>query len=94
MALSYGPDPGYQKLREEVARWLGGFYGLEGGGKAERICVTGVSGLFLLFDLLFGCPTFNLGEGLGLVSFGWVRVGLFMSIEVILGIFYEGFGVC
>ncbi|KAI1487710.1 pyridoxal phosphate-dependent transferase [Biscogniauxia mediterranea] len=26
-ALEYGPDPGYQPLREELARWLGQFYG-------------------------------------------------------------------
>ncbi|KAI3323328.1 PLP-dependent transferase [Xylariaceae sp. AK1471] len=25
--LEYGPDPGYQPLRKELARWLGGFYG-------------------------------------------------------------------
>ena len=25
--LLYGPDPGFQPLRESVARWLGGFYG-------------------------------------------------------------------
>ncbi|TVY24725.1 Uncharacterized protein LHYA1_G005634 [Lachnellula hyalina] len=37
--LLYGPDPGYQPLREEIARWLSGFYG--GQADAERICVTG-----------------------------------------------------
>jgi DNA-binding transcriptional MocR family regulator len=38
-ALLYGPDPGYQPLREELARWLSGFYG--GVADANRICVTG-----------------------------------------------------
>lgn len=37
--LLYGPDPGYQPLREEIAKWLSGFYG--GQADAERICVTG-----------------------------------------------------
>ena len=37
--LLYGPDPGYQPLREGIARWLSGFYG--GQADAERICVTG-----------------------------------------------------
>ena len=37
-----GPDPGYQPLREEIADWLASFYGLkDGGGDADRICVTG-----------------------------------------------------
>ncbi|KAI5922518.1 pyridoxal phosphate-dependent transferase [Camillea tinctor] len=26
-ALEYGPDPGYEPLREELAKWLGQFYG-------------------------------------------------------------------
>ncbi|TVY47362.1 Uncharacterized protein LOCC1_G002237 [Lachnellula occidentalis] len=37
--LLYGPDPGYQPLREEIAKWLSRFYG--GQADAERICVTG-----------------------------------------------------
>lgn len=61
MALSYGPDLGFQGLREQVARWLGGFYGDGkgkvggvggggGGGKgADRICVSGVSFLCFFF---------------------------------------------
>jgi len=38
-ALQYGPDPGHQPLREELARWLGDFYGV--GPDAARICITG-----------------------------------------------------
>lgn len=37
--LQYGPDPGYQPLREEIARWLAPVYGVE--ADVERICVTG-----------------------------------------------------
>lgn len=44
-ALQYGPDPGYQPLREGLARWLGGFYapgGVPAGETtADRIIVTG-----------------------------------------------------
>lgn len=55
-ALQYGPDPGYQPLREGLARWLGRFYGSAGGGGGDRqasvvgrgtkttaaeICITG-----------------------------------------------------
>jgi len=51
VALSYGPDPGYQKLREEVAVWLGNFYGSDPKesrkAKAERICISGVSCHFI-----------------------------------------------
>jgi DNA-binding transcriptional MocR family regulator len=52
--LLYGPDPGYQPLREEIARWLSGFYAhtspLKTGAESsqsirqpdpERICITG-----------------------------------------------------
>ncbi|PVH76732.1 PLP-dependent transferase [Cadophora sp. DSE1049] len=37
--LLYGPDPGYQPLREEIAKWLGDFY--SGEPDADRICITG-----------------------------------------------------
>jgi DNA-binding transcriptional MocR family regulator len=37
--LLYGPDPGYQPLREEIAKWLSRFYG--GAPDADRICITG-----------------------------------------------------
>ncbi|KAL2070447.1 hypothetical protein VTL71DRAFT_13473 [Oculimacula yallundae] len=37
--LLYGPDPGYQPLREEIAKWLGEFYG--GEADPDRICITG-----------------------------------------------------
>jgi DNA-binding transcriptional MocR family regulator len=53
-ALLYGPDPGYQPLREEIAHWMEDFYspspshaggpGVESAGgraDAERICITG-----------------------------------------------------
>ncbi|KAH8602022.1 pyridoxal phosphate-dependent transferase [Bisporella sp. PMI_857] len=54
--LLYGPDPGYQPLRESIARWLSGFHlnrvrELEGGEvgsssrsgdrTAQRICISG-----------------------------------------------------
>lgn len=52
-ALSYGPDLGFEGLREQVSKWLGGFYGTSGsdGGKkgagvgvgVDRICISGVS---------------------------------------------------
>ncbi|KAH6660974.1 pyridoxal phosphate-dependent transferase [Truncatella angustata] len=38
-ALQYGPDPGYQPLRENLASWLSRFYGTQ--ESAERIAVTG-----------------------------------------------------
>jgi DNA-binding transcriptional MocR family regulator len=38
-ALQYGPDPGYQPLRERIAAWLAPAYGVQ--PEAERICVTG-----------------------------------------------------
>jgi DNA-binding transcriptional MocR family regulator len=37
--LLYGPDAGYQPLREEISKWLGAFYG--GISHADRICITG-----------------------------------------------------
>ncbi|KAF4629950.1 hypothetical protein G7Y89_g8195 [Cudoniella acicularis] len=37
--LLYGPDPGYQPLREEIGSWLSRFFG--GKADAERICITG-----------------------------------------------------
>ncbi|PBP19226.1 hypothetical protein BUE80_DR009861 [Diplocarpon rosae] len=37
--LLYGPDAGFQPLREEISKWLGEFYGAE--SDANRICVTG-----------------------------------------------------
>ena len=38
-ALQYGPDAGYQPLREGLARWLGRHYGVT--PDAGRICITG-----------------------------------------------------
>ncbi|KAK9783731.1 hypothetical protein SCAR479_00290 [Seiridium cardinale] len=38
-ALQYGPDPGYQPLRENLASWLSGFYGTQ--ETADRIAITG-----------------------------------------------------
>jgi DNA-binding transcriptional MocR family regulator len=37
--LLYGPDPGYQPLREEITKWMSRFYG--GEADADRICITG-----------------------------------------------------
>jgi DNA-binding transcriptional MocR family regulator len=44
--LLYGPDPGYQPLREEIALWMKRFYSVpnsEGteAADADRICITG-----------------------------------------------------
>ncbi|KAI0006790.1 pyridoxal phosphate-dependent transferase [Xylariaceae sp. FL0662B] len=46
--LLYGPDPGYQPLREELARWLAAFYHPheeagdgDGDGDASRIAISG-----------------------------------------------------
>ncbi|KAI1815362.1 PLP-dependent transferase [Poronia punctata] len=47
--LEYGPDPGYQPLREELARWLGAFYdeekeeeeGAMSQPQSDRITITG-----------------------------------------------------
>lgn len=38
-ALQYGPDPGYQPLREALATWLSTHYGVE--RDPNRICVSG-----------------------------------------------------
>ncbi|KAL6881494.1 Aspartate/tyrosine/aromatic aminotransferase [Trichoderma novae-zelandiae] len=38
--LQYGPDEGYQPLRERLAQWLGRHYGVV-EPDADRICVTG-----------------------------------------------------
>lgn len=37
--LLYGPDPGYQPLREEVAKWTSTFY--SSTIDPDRICITG-----------------------------------------------------
>lgn len=37
--LQYGPDPGHQPLREELAKFLSGYF--ETNPDAERICITG-----------------------------------------------------
>ena len=39
--LLYGPDPGYEPLRERIATWLTEFYQPLFPIAAERICVTG-----------------------------------------------------
>jgi DNA-binding transcriptional MocR family regulator len=44
--LLYGPDPGYQPLREEIAKWMKRFYSVSNSEEsvtadAERICITG-----------------------------------------------------
>lgn len=38
-ALQYGPDPGYQPLREALAEWLGQTYNVP--KRPEEICITG-----------------------------------------------------
>ena len=40
-ALLYGPDPGFEPLREQLAQWLTQFYKPIRSIGAERICITG-----------------------------------------------------
>ncbi|KOC09516.1 putative aminotransferase [Aspergillus flavus AF70] len=40
-ALMYGPDEGYQPLREHLAQWLTAFYQPRHPISSERICITG-----------------------------------------------------
>lgn len=40
-SLQYGPDAGYQPLREELARWLTSFYNPTNDIPPERLCITG-----------------------------------------------------
>ncbi|PWY88636.1 PLP-dependent transferase [Aspergillus sclerotioniger CBS 115572] len=40
-ALMYGPDEGYQPLREHIGRWLTAFYQPRDPITPERICITG-----------------------------------------------------
>ena len=39
--LLYGPDAGYQPLRENIAHWLTQFYQTPSEILADRICITG-----------------------------------------------------
>lgn len=39
--LLYGPDPGYEPLRESIAEWLTSFYRPSSAITASRICITG-----------------------------------------------------
>lgn len=39
--LLYGPDPGYEPLRKQIADWLTQFYHPPSQIPAERICITG-----------------------------------------------------
>ena len=39
--LLYGPDPGYESLRKNIANWLTYFYRPPSQILAERICITG-----------------------------------------------------
>ena len=39
--LSYGPDPGYEPLRGNIAEWLSNYYQPSRRILAERICITG-----------------------------------------------------
>ena len=56
-ALLYGPDPGYQPLREELATWLAGAYGGATGSPdldrdPNRICITGGASQALALSLI------------------------------------------
>jgi DNA-binding transcriptional MocR family regulator len=42
--LLYGPDPGYQPLREEIAKWMGRFYGGEGSEETPHSSKQGLPG--------------------------------------------------
>ena len=37
----YGPDPGYEPLREHIGEWLTSFYRPREPVTADRICITG-----------------------------------------------------
>ena len=39
--LLYGPDPGYEPLRKNIAKWLTDFYQTPRQILTERICITG-----------------------------------------------------
>jgi DNA-binding transcriptional MocR family regulator len=39
--LSYGPDPGYEPARVEIAKWLSEAYARDTPTLAENICITG-----------------------------------------------------
>lgn len=39
--LLYGPDPGYEPLRRQIAAWLTAFYQPRDAIPADRICITG-----------------------------------------------------
>jgi DNA-binding transcriptional MocR family regulator len=39
--LQYGPDGGYQPLRDEIAHWLTAFYKPRDAIKPSRICISG-----------------------------------------------------
>ena len=39
--LLYGPDPGYEPLRESISSWLTRFYQLHAPLNAKRICISG-----------------------------------------------------
>ncbi|KAG2416895.1 hypothetical protein HFD88_008112 [Aspergillus terreus] len=39
--MVYGADPGYFPLRENIAKWLTGFYAPQHEISADRICITG-----------------------------------------------------
>lgn len=39
--LSYGPDPGFEPLRKNIAAWLNAFYQPVRPTESEQICITG-----------------------------------------------------
>ena len=39
--LEYGPDPGYEPLRHQIAQWLSRFYRTSQPLDSARICITG-----------------------------------------------------
>ncbi|KAL3426037.1 aminotransferase [Phlyctema vagabunda] len=60
--LAYGPDPGYQPLREEIARWLASSYPspLQAAADPETICISGGASQNLACALqVFSDPAFT-----------------------------------
>lgn len=58
--LLYGPDPGYEPLRENIAYWLTQFYQTPIPILAERICITGGASQNLACILqVFSDPVFT-----------------------------------
>jgi len=72
--LLYGPDPGYQPLRESISKWIWGFQHPEAleGGDPERICITGGASQNLACLLqVFSDPAVTRGKWFFFAFFYW-----------------------